>query len=210
MKFLAINTAGTTTCIAYFDGESARYYKDDNGKKASEVLLCAVDGMLGGTPLSEIDYFVCVTGPGSFTGIRIGVNTVKAFAYALNKPVAGVNYNKALSSAAKKQSFVVVNGWADNCYVAVYSSSGEEIMPPTAMSVEEAVALKSSNYSDYELITDTDAAKELNNLSPLIITSPDYLYEAAKCAIERGEVGTHDEISPYYAMKSQAERDLEK
>jgi len=210
MKFLAINTAGTTTCIAYFDGETARYYKDDNGKKASEVLLCAVDGMLGGTKVGELDYFACVTGPGSFTGIRIGVNTVKAFSYALNKPVVGINYNKALSAAGKNKSFVVVNGWADNCYVAVYSGNGEELMPPTAMSVEEAVALKSANYSDYELITDTAEVEELNNLSPTVITSPEYLFEATKSAIERGEAGSHDTLSPYYAMKSQAERDLEK
>ena len=210
MKFLTVNTAGTTTEIAYFDGEKAHFYKDADGKKASEVLLLEIDRLLNGTPISEVDVFACVTGPGSFTGIRIGVNTVKAFCYAQGTPAIGISYNRALSKAVKGKSFSVVTGWADNCYVAVYGEKGEEILPPTAMSVEQAVALRSSSYSDYPVVIDTANYQELCKLGAKVVTSPEYLYDATVSAIDGGEQTSGDLISPYYAMKSQAERDLEK
>ena len=210
MKFLTVNTAGITTEIAYFDGEEARFYKDENGKKASEVLLEKIDALLGETALSELDYLACVTGPGSFTGIRIGVNTVKAFCFALNKPALGISYNKAISTLASRKCFSVITGWADNCYVAVYDESGNEMLVPTATTIEDAVKMKTESYADYALVVDTDAYECLNNLGAIIVNSPDYLFKATEQAITKGEFFTAETLAPYYAMKSQAERDLEK
>lgn len=68
-------------------------------KKHSEKLMLAIDHLLsdGGLSIKDIDVFGVVAGPGSFTGLRIGMATIKGFAQALNKPVIGVSTLESLA-----------------------------------------------------------------------------------------------------------------
>lgn len=86
MKYLAIDTTcASLRVILGADGKTYEYCEE--GKKASEILLAAIDGLLekAGLILADIDVYAVVTGPGSFTGIRIGINTVKTFAAVTGK-----------------------------------------------------------------------------------------------------------------------------
>ncbi|MCX4314398.1 MAG: tRNA (adenosine(37)-N6)-threonylcarbamoyltransferase complex dimerization subunit type 1 TsaB, partial [Clostridia bacterium] len=69
------------------------------GSNASVSLMPAIDKLLtdAGMALSEIDAIACVIGPGSFTGIRIGVSAARAMCYALGKPAVAVNYLQSLA-----------------------------------------------------------------------------------------------------------------
>ena len=93
MKLLAIETTAPVATVALWrDGEVTRYSADDT-KKHAETVLPLVERLLAetGETLSAMDYFAVDIGPGSFTGVRIGVCIANAFGYAMQKPVIGCN-----------------------------------------------------------------------------------------------------------------------
>jgi len=92
VKLLTVDTSTSTCGVALTVGE--RLVAEsllDTERTLSERLLAAVDTVLrdAGLLLSELDGFGVALGPGSFTGVRIGVSTVKGLALATGKPVAG-------------------------------------------------------------------------------------------------------------------------
>lgn len=92
MKLLTVDTSTSTCSVALTVGE--RLVAEsllDTERTLSERLLATVDTVLrdAGLLLSDLDGFGVALGPGSFTGVRIGVSTVKGLALATGKPVAG-------------------------------------------------------------------------------------------------------------------------
>ncbi len=76
--------------------------------------------------LADVELFVSGIGPGSFTGIRISLNLVKAFAYCHNKPVLGINSLENLASQVEVSSLPIVcmiNAFKNMVYIATYSNS---------------------------------------------------------------------------------------
>jgi tRNA threonylcarbamoyladenosine biosynthesis protein TsaB len=103
MKILAVDTS-TSTCtvgVANGDGILAESV-DSNGQTHARHLMGMIHSTLtaSGIPIQEIDGFAVVTGPGTFTGLRIGIGTIKGLAYALSRPVIGVNSLAALAAQA--------------------------------------------------------------------------------------------------------------
>jgi tRNA threonylcarbamoyladenosine biosynthesis protein TsaB len=100
MWTLAIDTSSMTASVALLkDTEIVVEVFINLGMNHSEMLLPAVDKIcsMSGKELGGMDLFVCTIGPGSFTGVRIGVSTVKGFALATGKPVVGVSSLDALA-----------------------------------------------------------------------------------------------------------------
>lgn len=103
MLTLAIDCATKTIGLALLDEEEVQaelYLRP--GSHHSAVLLSALDQLftLTGRTLEEVDLLACTVGPGSFTGLRIGVSTVKGMALAMSKPVVGVSTLEALAMNA--------------------------------------------------------------------------------------------------------------
>lgn len=100
MITLAIECATQTVGIAFLDQKKilAELYLDMGGGHA-EVLLPALEKLflMTGLTTEQIDLLVCTTGPGSFTGVRIGVSTIKGLALATGKPIVGVSTLEALA-----------------------------------------------------------------------------------------------------------------
>ena len=92
MKLLTIDTSTTACSVAIsYDGELiAEYLVNQGGTLTSRILSC-VDTVLRGVGLTmnDLDGFGVALGPGSFTGLRVGIATVKGLALAAEKPVAG-------------------------------------------------------------------------------------------------------------------------
>ncbi len=100
------------------------------GKTHSEILLDQIDQLLSraGWAPADLDLLAVVTGPGSFTGLRIGVATVKGLAQALNKPVVGVSSLQAVAmnlplvqtpvcaflDARKKEVYTQIFNWRED------------------------------------------------------------------------------------------------
>jgi tRNA threonylcarbamoyladenosine biosynthesis protein TsaB len=103
MLTLAIECATKTIGLAILDEEDIRaeLYLSPQ-RHHSEVLLTALEQLFlltGKTP-EEVDLLACTVGPGSFTGLRIGVSTVKGLALAMSRPVVGVSTLEALAMNA--------------------------------------------------------------------------------------------------------------
>ncbi len=100
MRVLAIDCATTTVGLALLDeGEVRAELFLDLARHHAEVLLPALDGLLAlaGRAPQDVDLLACTVGPGSFTGLRMGVSTVKGLALAWGTPVAAVSTLAALS-----------------------------------------------------------------------------------------------------------------
>jgi len=100
MLTLAFDTSSKTASVSLLQDGAVLYDTIINkGLNHSEVLLPAIDEacLLAGIKLAEIDLFACTLGPGSFTGLRIGISTLKGLVMATGKPAAGVSSLAALA-----------------------------------------------------------------------------------------------------------------
>lgn len=141
MKLLAIETTAPVATVALWrDGEVTRYSADDT-KKHAETVLPLVERLLAetGETLSAVDYFAVDIGPGSFTGVRIGVCIANAFGYAMQKPVIGCNALETLREALRGVSEPVctmIDARNGNAYASLYE--GENVLlEPKAVVVAE-------------------------------------------------------------------------
>ena len=100
MNILAIDTSGPVAgCAVMADGRITCTIAMNQGLTHSETIMPAVDDALTASGLTcrDIDVFAAVAGPGSFTGVRIGVCAVKGLAHGVGKPCARVHALEALS-----------------------------------------------------------------------------------------------------------------
>lgn len=100
MNILMIDTSGPACGVALVrDGKIAYEAALEIGMTHSQRLMPMVDAALAmaGMTMEQIDLFGAVVGPGSFTGVRIGVSTVKALAHAAGKPCIGIDALEALA-----------------------------------------------------------------------------------------------------------------
>ena len=94
MKILSIDTSSKICSVAVLDNKNVLKEENlNNGLTHSESLMPLIEQILIDTNLAlkDINLIVCDLGPGSFTGIRIGVATAKAFRDSLNIPTVGVS-----------------------------------------------------------------------------------------------------------------------
>ncbi len=100
MNIVAIDTSGpTASCAVMRDGEIIHSVFLNQGLTHSETIMPALDEAMTSAQIdcSQVDAFVAVAGPGSFTGVRIGVCAVKGLAHAHNTPCASVDALEALA-----------------------------------------------------------------------------------------------------------------
>ena len=105
MKLLAIDTSAHLCSVGIWDGDQDRLIaeaSEDIGTGHAELLMHQVQTCLSGAEIeiAEIDRFAVSLGPGSFTGVRVGIAAARGFAFALSKPVIGVTTLEACSAYA--------------------------------------------------------------------------------------------------------------
>ena len=94
MNILAVDTASSTLTLAVrTDTRFEELNKQPQGMKHSEIIMPSIIELCesAGIRIQDLDLFVCTKGPGSFTGLRIGMAAVKGLAFGLGKPVASVS-----------------------------------------------------------------------------------------------------------------------
>jgi len=110
MKILAVDTA-TTSCSAAIvdDGLVSAELATVNKQTHSKHLMNMIDTVCGmsGVKIADMDGFAVTIGPGSFTGLRIGISTVKGLAWSLDKPVVGVSSLDALAWQCTPVNYLV-------------------------------------------------------------------------------------------------------
>jgi len=106
MKILAIDTSTATCTVGLVDGSDLVVESvDQSGQTHARHIMVMLDEMLSQAKMSleEVDGFGVITGPGTFTGLRIGISMVQGLAYALSKPLAGITSLDALAAQAKTE-----------------------------------------------------------------------------------------------------------
>ncbi|MGX8705368.1 MAG: tRNA (adenosine(37)-N6)-threonylcarbamoyltransferase complex dimerization subunit type 1 TsaB [bacterium] len=150
MKLLAIDTSGPVAgCAVMVEGKVTSLIELNQGLTHSETLMPAVDEALSRSALTcaDIDCFVSVAGPGSFTGVRLGVCAVKGLAHAVGKPCARVNALETL--AMNFYGFdglccPILDARRGQVYCAAYDMKGGlpvEIISPDARLLNDFLAM---------------------------------------------------------------------
>jgi tRNA threonylcarbamoyladenosine biosynthesis protein TsaB len=117
MRILGIDTSTRFLCIGVYDDEGGTgEYRMDLGRRHSTYVLPMLKRILESLnlKLKEFDYFAVGLGPGSFTGIRIGLSIIKGFAYALNKPVVGISSLDMLAFNVKDSRYLQYGLYSDS------------------------------------------------------------------------------------------------
>ena len=144
MKVLAIDTSGPVCGVAVAEDQRILCEMTVMNKRThSANLMPMIENVLqnAGTTLDGIDRIAAVTGPGSFTGIRIGISTVKGLAHGAHKPCVDVDALEALAFGAGAFDGVVCpiqDARAGQVYGAAFRD-GERLMEDTAIRLEDYV-----------------------------------------------------------------------
>lgn len=125
MKILSIETAGTICAVALTeDNNLIREEILEDGNTHSVKLMPLVDKLLKetNTTVNDIDLFSCDIGPGSFTGIRIGVSTIKAFIDVTNKKAVGVSSLEILARNIDEDGIIcsLIDAKNNNVYCGLF------------------------------------------------------------------------------------------
>lgn len=159
MKLLAIDTSTDYLTLAVTDGDKVigRLHKKAE-RSHSSLLVPMIDRLLKRAKirLKDIDAFAIGIGPGSFTGLRIGVATVKGLAYSLKKPVVAVPTLDAIAGNVKGFNGIicpVLDAKKNKVYACLYKSDGVNI----------------KKVSKYLLLSLGDLRERLRNLKEKIL-----------------------------------------
>lgn len=225
MLILAIDTtANTATCALSRDGRMVALCTVNGLLTHSETLLPMIENMLAKSAfeVDDIDAFAVSEGPGSFTGVRIGVSLIKGLAFNKGKPCVGVS-----TLAALAKNFDGIGGYVvpvmdarrSQVYTAVFKD-GERLCDDMLVPLDELkVKLLSLGVRDIRLCGDGyDLAKKYFADSEISVSeTPAMLIPqnalsvalAAEELIAQGLEKTDSTLSARYLRASQAERERE-
>lgn len=199
MKYLVIDTSGKNLIVIAVNGDKEKVYFDPNcGLNHSVTLMPQVEDALNevGLNLTDADFISCTLGAGSFTGIRIGVSSVKALCFAYNKPTLPITTFDAIAyNRQGEKVLAVINAKHNHFYIAGYDKGVEVISPEYAeKSVVEELA------KEYKLLS----FEEIDGLSLEVVS----LVSGIKNFVEKNyqnKTSDLEKLSPVYVRKSQAE-----
>lgn len=226
MKVLSIDTSSKICAVAVLEkiNEDIKVLKEiaqDNGLTHSETLMTIIKKVLeeANIELKDIDLIVCDKGPGSFTGIRIGVATAKAFSDSLNIPTIGISSLEALAHNVSEQGTIcsLIDARNDSAYWAVFEKSENQYILKNEFSADNISVIleKTSKYKEIVFVGDgTETYKNdiLNTLpkSRFINDNDLSAVSIGIAGINHFEKNDKSDLLPLYIRKPQAERMLEK
>ena len=227
MKILAFDGTAKAATVAVSDDEKILgLYTVDNGLTQSELLLPMAENLLSSLKLTfnDIELFATSVGPGSFTGVRIGVSLVKGLAFGRNIPCVGVSTIEALAENLAGLKGIIVpcmDARRAQVYCAIFRCDGQTI---ERLTDDRAIALSAlaeelKAYEGESIYLSGDgygvAKKALSEAGITLQDTPELLIlenaasvaKVAKRKYDMGEVQSDTDISPVYLRMPQAERE---
>lgn len=221
MIILAIDSSGQVAGSALLNDKKviASITLDDK-MTHSQTLMPLIDKLYKMTDINikDTDFIAVSAGPGSFTGLRIGVATAIGLARGSGAKCVGVSTLKALAYNVYTDAYIcpIMDARRNQVYTAVYKREKKrikEIISPRAISIEELIDILDS-YKDVVVIGDGIETykeylnKENINIAPLHLRKQNPS-SIGVCAYEDISNETIDELKIEYLRKSQAERERE-
>ena len=146
--------------------------KKDLGKSLSIETTKIVSDMFNEVNLkpTDIDKIIVVNGPGSFTGIRIGVTLAKIMAYSLDIPITTITSLEAMAKSIETNKLIVpiINARREACYAAIYEYD-KEIMPGEYLTIEKLKMMLIGLNKDYVFISNDKFAFDVEKYDPDIL-----------------------------------------
>ncbi|WP_366922915.1 tRNA (adenosine(37)-N6)-threonylcarbamoyltransferase complex dimerization subunit type 1 TsaB [Metallumcola ferriviriculae] len=219
---LALETATAVASVAVIDkGKLIGEFFTNTSKNHSQSLMPLVDSLLRfvAKDIEEVAAFALAIGPGSFTGLRIGLATVKGMCIALNKPAIGVSTLDGLAmnvSGAQGLICPLLDARKSEVYTAVYNTQDNELCRLTDyMAVAPSELMEQLAKYDQPVTILGDAV----DAYPEVFKEP-FLRKAAQGnrwpraaqvaqlawqRLQRGEVDDIYNLAPFYIRRSEAE-----
>ncbi|MDP4117753.1 MAG: tRNA (adenosine(37)-N6)-threonylcarbamoyltransferase complex dimerization subunit type 1 TsaB [Bacillota bacterium] len=229
MKILAIDSSSTVASVAVSENEKLLGEYTVNHKLThSQRLLPMIDELLKSLNMkvSDIDVFAVSSGPGSFTGLRIGIATVKGLAFVENKPTVAVS---GLEAMAYNQTYTdyyicpIMDARHGQVYNAVYKrfrGTLKTVFPPEAIEIEKVISrlnalggkvlfMGDGVLPNLEIIKTMGKNAVMAEFNNNMQRGASVALAAWKKAV-KGEFTPAESLNALYLRKSQAEREFGK
>ncbi|MBU5256013.1 tRNA (adenosine(37)-N6)-threonylcarbamoyltransferase complex dimerization subunit type 1 TsaB [Tissierella praeacuta] len=227
MKILALDTSTMmATCAILDENRVLGEYSLNQEETHSEKLVPMVKEVLGSLDLKvrDIDLYGVSIGPGSFTGLRIGVATVKAFAHLFNKPVVGISTLEALAFNLPYGETIIpmIDARRDRVYTGIYTWEDgkiKTIMEPDVLNIYDLLDIIDKSYA--QVLVNGDGSllhkeKIKDRLKEKVIFSTignnfcraTSIGELAIIKYNEGIKDDYFTLVPEYLRESQAQREL--
>ncbi len=199
MNYLAIDTSGKNlTVIICKDGKITEYFDNECGVNHSVALMPKIEEMVtkSGFDLTKADFFSAVVGAGSFTGIRIGVATIKAMCFAFDKPCLSITSFDTLAYNEQGEKVLALIDAKHNGFYACGYDNNEVVLEPCYIDREKVNEL----LGEYKGVSST----KIDGLDLEIVSVSRGLINAID---KKANQISHDleSLTPLYVRKSQAE-----
>lgn len=203
MKYLYIDTSSSFLYTAIVDNNKVISSKtEDFGQDLSKVALPNITKMFEEIKLSpkDVDKIIVVNGPGSFTGIRIGITIAKVFAWTLNKPITTISSLEAMAISSNNNliHIPILNARRGYVYTAIYDQDYNELFPPKHIKLVD-FKNELAKYSQYEFISNDEFDEDLE-LEPYM---PNYAKIVNKFK-DKENINPHA-VNPNYLKLTEAE-----
>jgi len=203
MKILYIDT---TTSYLYtglvVDGNLVSEIKENFGKDLSIVALNKISQMLdnNGYKPNDVDRIMVVNGPGSFTGIRVGVTIAKTYAYSLKKEVITITSLEAMAVSNKNNIFKVpiIDARRGYVYGAIFNNLNEIVLKPQYIKLDTIKCAVDNLVDDYSYISN----QEFDNIITKVY-DPD-IEKIVNTFCNNESVNSHA-VNPVYLKLTEAE-----
>ena len=204
MKILYIDT--TTSYLygaLYEENKVIKSVTTKLGKDLSVFTLQKIKEMFASSNLEPdcIDKIIVVNGPGSFTGIRIGVTIAKVYAYSLGKKITTISSLQAMSLSTKKNveyKIPVIDARRGYVYGAIYDKDNIPVLKEQYLSLQALLCAIENLPGDYTVITNNELEIEnRENYSPN--------YEKIISTFEEKEELNPHAVNPIYLKLTEAE-----
>lgn len=227
MKILAIDSSSKPASASVVkDGKVLCEVFVNNGLTHSRTLMPVVKSVMehSESSLNEIDLCAVVTGPGSFTGVRIGVAAAKGICFDLGVPCVGISTLEAMAynlSCVNGYVCAIMDARCSQVYTATFKCGNgvERITEDRAISIDDLINHFAELDGDIYILGDGASLvysklAVLEESSSIILVNENNRYQrsssAAMCAAEKSAENyvKADELMPVYLRLPQAEREL--
>lgn len=222
MKILSIDTASNLCTVAVLEDENCiKEIIVDDARNHSEKIMPVIEQALNETNLNlkDIDLIVCDRGPGSFTGIRIGIGTVLAFQDCLNLSCIGISSLEALAYNVNQDGLIcsLIDAKNDNVYFGLFKLVNNEYTQIGYLefkTIADVISLLKQYSTPIAFVGDGAIVHKdilTNTFCDCTFCDKNELssYSLGIAGLNAYKKGIQTSVMPLYLRKSQAERALE-